>query len=70
MGITEAAVAATPLAATKMPDSAVFSILAIIKDFSVAASLSKLDMVPYFFSNRGWILAKLMADAFKRFLSN
>ena len=67
MGITETAVAVTPLTAAKMPNSAVLSIQAIIKGFSVAASLSELDMAPDFLRNRGWILAKLTTDAFKRF---
>jgi len=67
MGITEVAVAVTLLIATKMPNSTVFSIQAIVEGFSVAASLSELDMTPNFFRNRGRILAKLTTDAFKRF---
>jgi hypothetical protein len=67
MGITEVAVAVTPLVAAKMPSITVFSVQAIVEGFSVAASLSELDMIPNFFRNRGRILAKLTPDAFKRF---
>ena len=67
MGITEVAVAGTLLVAAKMLSSTVFSIQAIVKGFSVAATFSELDMAPNFFLNRGRILAKLTANAFKRF---
>jgi len=42
----------------------------VIKGFTVTAGLSKLEMVPYFLRNSGWVLTKFTANAFKRFLSN
>ena len=70
MGITETAVAVTPLTAAKMPNSAVLSIQAIIKGFSVAAGLPELDMSFDFFGNRCWILVKLTSNTFKGFSAN
>jgi hypothetical protein len=68
MSIAETASTVTFTVAAEVTDGAVLPDQTVIEGFPVTAGLSKLDMVPDFLGNGGWILAQFTANGFKGLL--